>query len=198
MAALTCRASWNAWRFSSRAGRRRPFLSANMPRLMSPRTPSYRCRRRPGAVPAHRPQLWRNARTGFAARATHHAHHAGWSARIPEDHPTYGGGRQARRKTSVDRASPRWTKCWAAVFQPGIPCSSLARLARAKAPLPRRFIAAGLAAGEPAAIAVFEEHPKEVPGACQEPGPALDALAPNGLFGVVYLRPLELSVAQSL
>ncbi len=40
MAALTCRASWNAWRFSSRAGRRRPFLSANIPRLMSPRTPS--------------------------------------------------------------------------------------------------------------------------------------------------------------
>ena len=102
MAALTCRASWNAWRFSSRAGRRRPFLSANIPRLKSPRTPSYRCRRRPVAVPAHRPQLWpaqapgdENARTGSAARATHPAHHAGWSARIPEDHPTYGGGRPA-------------------------------------------------------------------------------------------------------
>jgi circadian clock protein KaiC len=55
-----------------------------------------------------------------------------------------------------------------------------------------------LAAGEPAVIAVFEEHPKEVPGACQEPGPDLEAMAHKGLLEVIYLRPLDLSVDEAL
>src|SRR6266851_6104689 len=78
------------------------FLVGEYPETDVAENAIFRCQRRPVAVPAHRPQLWpaqapgdENARTGSAARATHPAHHAGWSARIPEDHPTYGGGRPA-------------------------------------------------------------------------------------------------------
>jgi circadian clock protein KaiC len=67
-----------------------------------------------------------------------------------------------------------------------------------KSALATQFIAAGLAAGEPAVIAVFEEHPKEFLAHAKNMGPDLQALADKGLLEVIYLRPLDLSVDEAL
>jgi circadian clock protein KaiC len=67
-----------------------------------------------------------------------------------------------------------------------------------KSALATQFIAAGLAAGEPAVIAVFEEHPKEFLAHAKSMGPDLDTMAGKGLLEVIYLRPLDLSVDEAL
>jgi circadian clock protein KaiC len=67
-----------------------------------------------------------------------------------------------------------------------------------KSALATQFIAAGLAAGEPAVIAVFEEHPKEFMAHAKTLGPDLESMAGNGLLEVIYLRPLDLSVDEAL
>jgi circadian clock protein KaiC len=67
-----------------------------------------------------------------------------------------------------------------------------------KSALATQFIAAGLAAGEPAVIAVFEEHPKEFLAHAKSRGPDLEATAHKGLLEVIYLRPLDLSVDEAL
>jgi circadian clock protein KaiC len=67
-----------------------------------------------------------------------------------------------------------------------------------KSALATQFIATGLAAGEPAVIAVFEEHPKEFLAHAKSKGPDLQAMADKGLLEVIYLRPLDLSVDEAL
>jgi circadian clock protein KaiC len=67
-----------------------------------------------------------------------------------------------------------------------------------KSALATQFIAAGLAAGEPAVIAVFEEHPKEFLAHAKSMGPDLQVMADKGLLEVIYLRPLDLSVDEAL
>jgi circadian clock protein KaiC len=67
-----------------------------------------------------------------------------------------------------------------------------------KSALATQFIAAGLQVGEPAVIAVFEEHPKEFLAHAKNLGPDLDAMEHKGLLEVVYLRPLDLSVDEAL
>jgi circadian clock protein KaiC len=67
-----------------------------------------------------------------------------------------------------------------------------------KSALATQFIAAGLAAGEPAVIAVFEEHPKEFMAHAKSRGPDLATMADKGLLEVIYLRPLDLSVDEAL
>jgi circadian clock protein KaiC len=67
-----------------------------------------------------------------------------------------------------------------------------------KSALATQFIAAGFAAGEPAVIAVFEEHPKEFLAHAKSMGPDLDTMARKGLLEVIYLRPLDLSVDEAL
>ncbi len=67
-----------------------------------------------------------------------------------------------------------------------------------KSALATQFITAGLAAGEPAVIAVFEEHPKEFLAHAKIMGPGLEAMADKGLLEVIYLRPLDLSVDEAL
>ncbi len=67
-----------------------------------------------------------------------------------------------------------------------------------KSALAAQFIAAGLAAGEPAVIAVFEEHPKEFLAHAKSMGPDLETMAHKGLLEVIYLRPLDLSVDEAL
>jgi circadian clock protein KaiC len=67
-----------------------------------------------------------------------------------------------------------------------------------KSALATQFIAAGLAAGEPAVIAVFEEHPQEFLAHAKGLGPDLQAMADKGLLEVIYLRPLDLSVDEAL
>jgi circadian clock protein KaiC len=67
-----------------------------------------------------------------------------------------------------------------------------------KSALATQFIAAGLAVGEPAVIAVFEEHPKEFMAHAKSMGPDLDAMVAKGLLEIIYLRPLDLSVDEAL
>jgi circadian clock protein KaiC len=67
-----------------------------------------------------------------------------------------------------------------------------------KSALATQFVAAGLSAGEPAVIAVFEEHPKEFLAHAKNMGPDLQAMADKGLLEVIYLRPLDLSVDEAL
>jgi circadian clock protein KaiC len=67
-----------------------------------------------------------------------------------------------------------------------------------KSALATQFIAAGLAAGEPAVIAVFEEHPKEFMAHAKSRGPDLETMVDEGLLEVIYLRPLDLSVDEAL
>ena len=67
-----------------------------------------------------------------------------------------------------------------------------------KSALATQFIAAGLAAGEPAVIAVFEEHPEDFLAHAKTIGPDLETMADKGLLEVIYLRPLDLSVDEAL
>jgi circadian clock protein KaiC len=67
-----------------------------------------------------------------------------------------------------------------------------------KSALATQFIAAGLATGEPAIIAVFEEHPSDFLSHAKSRGPSLDAMIAEGLLEVIYLRPLDLSVDEAL
>jgi circadian clock protein KaiC len=67
-----------------------------------------------------------------------------------------------------------------------------------KSALATQFVAAGLAVGEPAVIAVFEEHPKEFLAHARRMAPELELRASQGLLEVIYLRPLDLSVDEAL
>jgi circadian clock protein KaiC len=67
-----------------------------------------------------------------------------------------------------------------------------------KSALATQFIAAGLAIGEPAVIAVFEEHPKEFLAHAGTMAPELEQKRHQGLLEVIYLRPLDLSVDEAL
>ena len=67
-----------------------------------------------------------------------------------------------------------------------------------KSALATQFIGAGLSVGEPAVIAVFEEHPKDFLVHAKSRGPNLDAMIRKGLLEVIYLRPLDLSVDEAL
>jgi circadian clock protein KaiC len=67
-----------------------------------------------------------------------------------------------------------------------------------KSALATQFIAAGLGNGEPAVIAVFEEHPRDFLAHAKSRGPNLDSMIRKGLLEVIYLRPLDLSVDEAL
>src|SRR5579859_6573652 len=67
-----------------------------------------------------------------------------------------------------------------------------------KSALATQFIAAGLETGEPAIIAVFEEHPSDFLLHAKSRGPNLDSMIARGLLEVIYLRPLDLSVDEAL
>jgi circadian clock protein KaiC len=67
-----------------------------------------------------------------------------------------------------------------------------------KSLLATEFIAAGTRAGEPAIVAVFEERPEEYARRASTFG--LDLVTPqsNGILEVLYLRPLDLSVDETM
>jgi circadian clock protein KaiC len=67
-----------------------------------------------------------------------------------------------------------------------------------KSALATQFIGAGLSIGEPAVIAVFEEHPQDFLAHAKSRGPNLDRMIRKGLLEVIYLRPLDLSVDEAL
>lgn len=61
-----------------------------------------------------------------------------------------------------------------------------------------QFVAAGLAAGEAAVIAVFEEHPDVYLERARSLDVDLRAAVREGKLSVIYLRPLDLSVDETL
>jgi len=64
--------------------------------------------------------------------------------------------------------------------------------------LGNHFIAEGLKAGEPGVIAVFEELPNQYVARATKMGFKLDAARKNGTLEVLYLRPLDLSVDETV
>jgi circadian clock protein KaiC len=67
-----------------------------------------------------------------------------------------------------------------------------------KSALASQFVSAGLRNGEPAVIAVFEEHPQEFLAHSRSLAPNLGPMVRQGLLEIVYLRPLDLSVDEAL
>jgi circadian clock protein KaiC len=64
--------------------------------------------------------------------------------------------------------------------------------------LASQFIAAGLRAGEPGIVAVFEERPEEYAVRAESFGLELQAPLANGKLEIIYLRPLDLSVDEMM
>lgn len=67
-----------------------------------------------------------------------------------------------------------------------------------KSLLGTHFIAAGLRAGEPGLVAVFEEQPAEYVGRASIFGLELNNELQNGRLEIIYLRPLDLSVDEMM
>jgi len=67
-----------------------------------------------------------------------------------------------------------------------------------KSVLATQFIAAGLRAGEPGIVAVFEERPEEYTGRASTFGLDLNTAQKDGSLEVIYLRPLDLSVDEMM
>ena len=67
-----------------------------------------------------------------------------------------------------------------------------------KSALASQFIAAGLRAGEPGVIAIFEERPKGYIDRADSFGLDLKAPLKEGRLEVIYLRPLDLSVDETM
>jgi circadian clock protein KaiC len=61
-----------------------------------------------------------------------------------------------------------------------------------------QFVAAGAAAGERAVIAIFEEHPESYIARAKRLGFDVQDMMDRGMLDVVYLRPLDLSVDETL
>jgi circadian clock protein KaiC len=64
--------------------------------------------------------------------------------------------------------------------------------------LASQFIAAGLRAGEPGIVAVFEERPEEYAGRAESFGLDLQRPLNDGKLEIIYLRPLDLSVDEMM
>jgi circadian clock protein KaiC len=61
-----------------------------------------------------------------------------------------------------------------------------------------QFIAEGLRLGEPGIVAIFEERPEEYAGRAAELGMDLDTPQHDGKLEILYLRPLDLSVDETM
>jgi len=67
-----------------------------------------------------------------------------------------------------------------------------------KSLLATQFIAAGLREGQPGIVAVFEERPEEYAARANSFGLDLNAPMKDGSLKVIYLRPLDLSVDETM
>jgi circadian clock protein KaiC len=67
-----------------------------------------------------------------------------------------------------------------------------------KSLLAKQFIAAGIREGEPGIVAVFEERPDEYTGRANTFGLDLHTPIHDGILRVIYLRPLDLSVDETM
>src|SRR5665213_3561005 len=80
---------------------------------------------------------------------------------------------------------------------PGSPCSSPSAMKWVPI-MGTHFIAEGLEQGEPGIVAVFEELPDEYAARAAKLGMNLDAALKKGTLEIIYLRPLDLSVDETL
>ena len=117
------------------------------------------------------PRIMRRARRARSARTTQEATVNGCARGRPD--------------------ARRWHPCLG--FDPGHWPGRLGKSAMAS-----QFVSAGLKKGEPAVIAVFEEHPQEFLAHAKSLAPNLGPMVRKGLLEVVYLRPLDLSVDEAL
>jgi len=67
-----------------------------------------------------------------------------------------------------------------------------------KSVLATQFVAAGLSCGESAIVAIFEERPEEYAGRAATLGIDLQKFRQDGEINILYLRPLDLSVDETL
>lgn len=67
-----------------------------------------------------------------------------------------------------------------------------------KSILATQFVAEGIRQGEPAVVAVFEEHPQEYTARARSFGLDLRTPRKEGTLDILYLRPLDLSVDETL
>jgi len=67
-----------------------------------------------------------------------------------------------------------------------------------KSTVATQFIASGLAQGETGVIAVFEEYPEEYLARASARNPEIGKMLKAGKLEIIYLRPLDLSVDESL
>ena len=67
-----------------------------------------------------------------------------------------------------------------------------------KSVIATQFIAEGLRNGEPGIVAIFEERPEEYAGRAASLGMDFDGPRRDGLLTILYLRPLDLSVDETM
>jgi circadian clock protein KaiC len=67
-----------------------------------------------------------------------------------------------------------------------------------KSVLATQFIAEGLRRGEPGIVAIFEERPEEYAGRATNLGMDFAKSQQDGLLSIIYLRPLDLSVDETM
>jgi circadian clock protein KaiC len=67
-----------------------------------------------------------------------------------------------------------------------------------KSLLATQFIEAGIREGQPGIVAVFEERPEEYAARAESFGLDLDTAIKEGMLKVIYLRPLDLSVDETM
>ena len=67
-----------------------------------------------------------------------------------------------------------------------------------KSTIAMQFMAAGLAKGETGVVAVFDEYPEEYLARANQRNPEIGKMVENGRLELVYLRPLDLTVDETL
>ena len=114
--------------------------------------------------------------------------------RIPEQ--------QAQRRSPPSVRLPTGVPGLDAMMDGGIPAGDAMMLAgpagTGKTTFATQFAAAGLARGEAGVIVVFEEYPEEYLARVGKRGADLAAIIRAGRLQVLYLRPLDLSVDETL
>ncbi|MGQ0816131.1 MAG: ATPase domain-containing protein [Gemmatimonadota bacterium] len=114
--------------------------------------------------------------------------------RIPEQQQARVPGATGRQSTGVPGLDE--------LLGGGIPAGDAVMLVgpagSGKTSFATQFVAEGLREGDGVVVAVFEEYPEEYLARAQGRGAGLDAAVQGGQLKVIYLRPLDLSVDETL
>ena len=91
-----------------------------------------------------------------------------------------------------------WTRCWMGAFAKAIASSIAGSSGTGKSVLATQFIAEGIRQGEPGIVAVFEERPQAYAERAASLGLDLETPQKDGKLTILYLRPLDLSVDETM